>query len=241
MPDINTAVTEIVRIANDNTHGYDQKNRYGVDYDCSSLVAHCLNKAGFKVSKYSYTGNLEKQLRACGFTDCDYPWRAGDVHLKVNKHVCMSVDAFNVAEASINEKGKATGGKKGDQTGKEIWVHPYYNYKSGWDVHLRFPTAEKKTATVDIAKEVIAGKWGSGVARKSALESAGYDYTEVQNLVNSLLTAKQSSPKKSDMQIAREVLAGKWGNGNTRKTNLESAGYNYNTIRKLVNQLWGKR
>ena len=39
----------------------------------------------------------------------------------------------------------------------------------------------------DIAREVIAGKWGSGAARKAALESAGYDYNKVQSKVNELL------------------------------------------------------
>ena len=42
--------------------------------------------------------------------------------------------------------------------------------------------------TVDeIAREVIAGKWGSGAARKNKLEAAGYDYSAVQKRVNELL------------------------------------------------------
>lgn len=39
----------------------------------------------------------------------------------------------------------------------------------------------------DIAREVIAGKYGSGDARKTALTNAGYDYNAVQGKVNSLL------------------------------------------------------
>lgn len=38
-----------------------------------------------------------------------------------------------------------------------------------------------------IAKEVIAGKWGNGNDRKKKLESAGYNYNEVQKEVNRLL------------------------------------------------------
>ena len=42
--------------------------------------------------------------------------------------------------------------------------------------------------TVDaIAKEVIAGKWGSGEERKKKLTAAGYDYEEVQAVVNKML------------------------------------------------------
>jgi len=43
--------------------------------------------------------------------------------------------------------------------------------------------------------------------------------------------------KKSNEEIAKEVIQGKWGNGNTRKQKLEAAGYNYSVIQKLVNKL----
>ena len=43
--------------------------------------------------------------------------------------------------------------------------------------------------------------------------------------------------KKSDMEIAKEVIAGKWGNGNDRKNRLTAAGYNYSTIQQMVNIL----
>lgn len=47
-------------------------------------------------------------------------------------------------------------------------------------------TVTKKTIT-ELAKEVIAGKWGNGQDRKNRLTAAGYDYTAVQNKVNELL------------------------------------------------------
>lgn len=37
--------------------------------------------------------------------------------------------------------------------------------------------------------------------------------------------------------VAREVIAGQWGNGETRKKNLEAAGYDYNTIQAKVNEI----
>lgn len=39
----------------------------------------------------------------------------------------------------------------------------------------------------DIAREVIAGKWGTGVKRKNLLEKAGYNYAKVQSKVNQIL------------------------------------------------------
>lgn len=47
-----------------------------------------------------------------------------------------------------------------------------------------------------VANEVIEGKWGNGEVRKSALEKAGYDYTEVQTMVNKLLAGTKSTSKK---------------------------------------------
>lgn len=38
-----------------------------------------------------------------------------------------------------------------------------------------------------IAEEVIAGKWGNGSRRKTLLFRAGYDYNQVQNIVNKLM------------------------------------------------------
>ena len=43
--------------------------------------------------------------------------------------------------------------------------------------------------------------------------------------------------KKSNEEIAREVIQGKWGNGADRKKRLTDAGYDYDTIQTLVNKL----
>lgn len=50
-------------------------------------------------------------------------------------------------------------------------------------------------------------------------------------------TTSTTSTKKSNEQIAKEVIAGKWGNGSDRKTKLTAAGYDYATIQALVNKL----
>lgn len=50
-------------------------------------------------------------------------------------------------------------------------------------------------------------------------------------------TQTSTTVKKSNEEIAKEVVSGKWGNGNTRKTALIKAGYDYKTIQSLVNKL----
>lgn len=46
-----------------------------------------------------------------------------------------------------------------------------------------------------------------------------------------------SAKKKSNEQIAKEVINGTWGNGETRKKKLTDAGYNYKSIQKIVNSI----
>ena len=42
---------------------------------------------------------------------------------------------------------------------------------------------------------------------------------------------------KTNEQIAAEVLTGAWGNGEERKRRLTEAGYDYNAVQRIVNQL----
>ena len=53
----------------------------------------------------------------------------------------------------------------------------------------KYKAVEKKTIE-EIAAEVIAGKWGMGNDRRQRLSNAGYDYKEVQDLVNKVLGGK---------------------------------------------------
>lgn len=57
-------------------------------------------------------------------------------------------------------------------------------------------------------------------------------------LVKKITEIKQeTTKKKTNEEIAKEVILGKWGNGSTRKTKLTQAGYDYNAVQKIVNQL----
>lgn len=90
-----------------------------------------------------------------------------------------------------------------------------------------------------LAQEVIQGVWGNGQDRKNALTNAGYDYSAVQARVNEILGTSSKPAKKSNEEIANEVIAGKWGNGQDRRNKLAQAGYNYDAIQKIVNKKLG--
>lgn len=91
-----------------------------------------------------------------------------------------------------------------------------------------------KPSSEEIAKEVIKGLWGNGAERKNRLNAAGYNYLEIQSIVNSMVS---KPTQKSTLEIAKEVIAGKWGNGQERKNRLTKAGYNYKEIQNKVNEL----
>lgn len=48
---------------------------------------------------------------------------------------------------------------------------------------------------------------------------------------------KKNSIGKSNEEVAREVIKGKWGNYPERKRRLEAAGYNYSAVQKIVNKI----
>ena len=238
---------------NNNKHGYDQTYRWGEkgDYDCSSAVYMAWEHAGIPVKTYSfnkygcaYTGVMKAVFTHFGFKDVTSKinlatgsgLKRGDILLNDSHHVAMYCGNGKEVEASINEKGKATGGKPGDQTGKEFLIRSYRNYP--WNRVLRYSTVEtssdSKKSINEVAREVIAGKWGNGDDRKNRLTAAGYNYSEVQATVNRLASGK---PAKSVTEVAREVIAGKWGNGDARKKKLIAAGYDYIAVQKEVNRL----
>ncbi len=99
------------------------------------------------------------------------------------------------------------------------------------------PVATTLKTLSEVAQEVLNGKWGNGEERKKKLTDAGYDYNKVQAEVNKLVNGTTAPAKKSNEEIAREVIAGKWGNGADRKKRLTDAGYNYSAIQKIVNKL----
>ena len=78
------------------------------------------------------------------------------------------------------------------------------------EVNRRLAAAQvpqAKKSNQEVAREVIAGKWGNDPERSHSLARAGYDPVAVQTWVNKLMSAKQ--PKKPVQDIAEEVIAGK--------------------------------
>ena len=70
----------------------------------------------------------------------------------------------------------------------------------------------------EVAKEVIAGKYGNGEARKIALKNAGYDYAAVQARVNEIVNgSKTSSFTSYKVKVTTSALNIRSGPGTNNK------------------------
>lgn len=89
----------------------------------------------------------------------------------------------------------------------------------------------------ELAKEVIAGKYGNGDARKNAL---GSRYSEVQAKVNEMLAgnSKPSTPTPAPkpqvniLELVKKTIRGDFGNGEARR---KALGSNYDEVQRQVN------
>lgn len=215
-----------------------------------------------------------------------------------------------IAHASIDENGRAKGGKAGDNTGKEVCIRTWYS--KPWGCVIRFKDAkmaEKVAACMEMAANnnhigydqnqrntllTKARKYNYNVSKVaedcetdcSALVSVACMYAgipesmltlngncattrtlrpilkasgEVEIFTTPLYTSKVDKLKRGDIllkegahvavvvkgnqstksldEIAKEVIALKWGTGIERKQRLKAAGYNPEEVQKRVNEL----
>lgn len=93
------------------------------------------------------------------------------------------------------------------------------------------------------AEDVKVFNSGIDKLAKGILECFGIGAVAASKPVTNKPTEKPVTSKptaqKTIEQIAQEVLAGKWGNGDTRKQKLKAAGYDYNAVQAKVNELCG--
>lgn len=163
MTPIEIATQWMEALATDDTHGYDQIYRWGEkgDYDCSSAIITAWKTAGVPLT-CTYTGNMKADMISKGFMDVTSSVNLstgaglirGDVLLNEAHHVAMYIGDGKEVEASINERGGATGGTPGDQTSREILIRTYRNYP--WNCILRFAPEVLEREPVKTKKATIA-------------------------------------------------------------------------------------
>lgn len=163
--DLQKLINRMIYWCRDVSLGYDQSNRLdfrdGGETDCSALVIHALQEAGFDTGAASYTGNMRTNLVSKGWkvvTNNGNP-QDGDILLNDVHHVAVYIGNGQLAQASIDERGKATGGQGGDQTGHETNIRGYYNYP--WSCYLRWGGASTSSSSASVGKLAVDGYWGT--------------------------------------------------------------------------------
>lgn len=173
MADINKFAERMRWWCDSGNLGYDQSNRWdireGGECDCSSLVIHCLQEAGFDTGDASYTGDLSDNLTARGWERLPFDagsLRVGDIILNDERHVAAVTEGSGasclVSYASIDENGNARGGEAGDQTGRETLTRSFYTPSYGWDCILRYTGAQSAAETAadgDSGYPLPSGHW----------------------------------------------------------------------------------
>ena len=120
-----------------------------------------------------------------------------------------------------------------------------YSAKSWWDTKL-------KSSKLDRFDKWMAW-WNSSAENKFSHETYGiWQYADngsvsgISGKVDMNISFKdyptiirgikpQEPVKKSNEEIAQEVINGLWGNGEDRKNRLQNAGYDYNAIQNIIN------
>ena len=182
---------------------YSMYRRYGnPGYDCSSAVVYALIAGGF-LSKTAMIGNTEtlfalarqgKVLKEIYSYDEVQP---GDIFIRGGEGTSLGARGhtgmFYKKDGIIHCNYSNNGISKND-------LNSYLTYfidrkRSANERYFRpipqdvvRPVSQK--SVFDVAKEVIAGKWGVGQVRVRKLENAGYNYKTVQDEVNRQLREK---------------------------------------------------
>lgn len=159
------------------------------------------------------------------FMDTVYAATGVKPMIYMSKSVCREYDWSAVARADYGlwvaqyANNNTTGYQSApwtDNKGYGAWSSPaIFQYTSsgrlsGWGANLDLNIAYMDRATWN----KYAGKNGGGST-----------------------PAPSPSPSKSIDEIAREVIAGAWGNGDDRKNRITAAGYDYNAVQAKVNEL----
>lgn len=230
--------------------------KLGGDYPVSDVVLNKLIELVADIARRNNLGKLVKGKnvvwhRMYAATSCpgDYLLSKMDYIIEkaneINGKIDNNTNTETIAPRKTNEEiaNEVINGKwENGADRKNKLTAAGYDYNAIQDIVNQRLTGSNSSSkpglksVEEIANEVINGKWGNGADRKNKLTAAGYNYNEVQEKVNQLLGAKTSSSRKTNEEIANEVIKGLWGNGTERKNKLSAAGYDYNAIQSIVNK-----
>lgn len=225
----------------------------------SAKGAHVIIKAGFKPDAYDtaladfLTGvfpgrsnkivernNLANVNRAAAkgygyrLVECGFISNSGDVEIfnsrmdEIAKGILKSFNIGATTTQSTTPNNPSNSSSHKYKIGDNVIFSTCY--KSSTDPNSAAISASKMSK-----KHGIITKIYPGTKNKYLLDN-GMCFVNDGD-IRGFYSGGSTTSKKSTTEIAKEVIAGKWGNGDARRKKLEEAGYNYNTVQKEVNRL----
>ena len=187
--------------------------------------------------------------------------------MKVNDAYCAAtVSAAFIAAGIAQYTGTECGVEKFARTAQDkgIWVENdahvpklgdavVYDWQdtgvgdcTGAGDHIGIVTKPGATSFVVTEGNMTGGKTGTRTLQVNGRYIRGFitpDYAAIAKALGGAAIPTDTAPDttgKSIEEIAREVIAGKWGSGTDRRNRLQAAGYAYTTVQAKVNEILGK-
>lgn len=157
---------------------------YRVTYNdswCATFVSYVLLKCGAVNAPYECSVYYMKQLALANKQVYKTP-RINDIIVYDWKNN-GTLDHVGIVYAIYKDTLTIIEGNKSKQVG----IRTINKNSNEIDCYIRVSQLVTSDKLETVAKDVINGKYGNGTERKAKLESLGYNYKEVQNIVNSLL------------------------------------------------------
>ena len=177
---------------------------------CSPIIAQACIESGFDTSLLSYKYHNYFGLK------CGSSWKGRSVNLKTKEEVNSTLisirDNFRVYSDMVtgingyfdfistkryanlktadNPEEYLRRIKADGYATSSSYVNTCMNCVRKYDLEKWDWNTQEVKSIDEIAKEVIAGKWGNGAVRKQRLRAAGYNPSMVQAKVNELLKNK---------------------------------------------------
>lgn len=191
--------------------------------------SYALNTAGAKKEAefmLSLLSDYKGKITLPVFFDFEYD----TVDYAKKQGVTLGKQAFNDHTVAFCEAVKAAGYTPGvyynldyknrfvdaSRLGDYVQWYAQYNKTASWTGYDLWQYSSSHTING------ISGRFDINVADESFIATA----------------PASSQPKKSITEIAKEVIAGKWYNGEERRAALEAAGYDYQAVQDEVNRLY---
>lgn len=176
--------------------------------------------------------------------------RTYDTAVQLFAHLCREYDLDPLADGVI--VSHAEGHKRGIASGHADPEHLWNQLGMGYtmDTFRKAVSAAVGGVSVDndvtpvpaenVLYRVQIGAFSvkkNAEAQLAKAKAAGFKDAFITT-TGSQAVATPVAPKKTVDQLAKEVIAGKWGNGAEREQRLKAAGYDYDAVQEKVNQMF---